>query len=77
MDVFDDLNDVQQLKEQILVQRLLRDRQDPFRLFDEEKFIRRFKFRKATVLSIINLIALDIAIPIGMYIPTIVHIIHL
>ena len=69
MDAFDDLNDVrdmQQHREQIQairVQRLLRDHQDPFHLFDEEQFIRRFRFRKATVLDIINLISLDITPP--------------
>ena len=69
MDAFDDLNDVhdvQQHREQIQaiqVQHLLHDRQDPFHLFDEKQFIRRVRFRKATVLDIINLIALDIAPP--------------
>ena len=41
----------------------MRDRQDPFRLFDEEQFIARFRFRKETVLYIVDLISPDIDPP--------------
>ena len=51
------------------MQHLVRDREDLFRLFDEEQFIRRF--RKATVLDIIILILLlllgDILLFLRMY----------
>ena len=79
MEAFDALNDtrpsqlqtnmgdnIQQYGQQIRaipVQRLLSDRQDPFRLFDEEQFIARF--REATVLYIlcIDLISSEIDPP--------------